>query len=139
MADFPLKNQTQITNDLTSKAKAVDYAVKVTQAFNEFKLQYFDRMEKLEASLNISIETNKNLASEVARLNNRVIQLERESTNNNKHSRRRQIELWNLPEKITDSDEATLKTKVASILSLTRVPIKGKDINVIHKLKKQDK
>ena len=135
MADFPLKNQTHITNDLISKAKAVDYAVKVTRAFNEFKLQYFDRMEKLEASLNISIETNKNLASEVARLKNRVIQLERESTNNNQCSRRRQIELWNLPEKITDSNQATLKTEAASILSLAGVPVKGEDIDVVHKLK----
>ena len=95
-------------------------------------------MEKLEASLNILIETNKNLASEVARLNNRVIQLERESTNN-KYSRRWQIELWNLPDKITDSDKATLKTQAASILFLTGVSVKGEDIDVVHKLKKWDK
>ena len=79
----------------------------------------------------------KIFSRELQRCNNRVVTLEREALNHAQYLRRRQIELWNLPDEIYKEDnEQKLKEHCAEILSFTDVEVQPKDIDVAHALKK---
>ena len=149
------ENDFQIKESFKSKQEAVEYAEKLNKAYTDLKDSFnkklderFDKLEKLLADQSKSLETqgkalddlktdNGQLAREVARLNKRVVTLEREAINANQYGRRRQLELWNLPETITSLSPDQLKSKCATLLSLTGVAVESKNIDVVHKMKRE--
>ena len=134
------KTKEQI-DKLKTKNDAIQYAHDITQKYNALiddqnKLEAINtRLGKLEQLIKAE---NKELCREVARLNNRVVSLEREVLNRDQYARRRQLELWNLPETVTnEKNNEQLKTKVAAILSITGTEVKADDIDVVHPMKKE--
>ena len=137
------KTKEQI-DKIKTKNDAIQYAHDITQKYNALiddqnKFEEINtRLSKLEQLIKADKEENKTLCREVTRLNNRVVSLEREVLNRDQYARRRQLELWNLPETVTnEKNNEQLKTKVAAILSITGTDVKADDIDVVHPMKKE--
>lgn len=144
---IPAKTKEEI-DKIKTKNDAIQYAHDITQKYNalfdeqNITLKRYDeinnRLGKLEQLIKADQDENKMLCREVSRLNNRVVSLEREVLNRDQYARRRQLELWNLPETITnEKNNEQLKTKVATILSITGTEVKADDIDVVHPMKKE--
>ena len=144
---IPAKTKEEI-DKIKTKNDAIQYAHDITQKYNalfdeqNITLKRYDeinnRLGKLEQLIKADQDENKMLCREVSRLNNRVVSLEREVLNRDQYARRRQLELWNLPETITnEKNNEQLKTKVATILSITGTEVKADDIDVVHPIKKE--
>ena len=127
-----IKTKEQI--DVMQKKEAQKYSHEITKLYNDLKDDFVSRLDKLESFM----EDNRILCREISRLNNRVVSLEREVLNRDQYARRRQIELWNLPESVAkESDNNKFKEKVATILSITDTKVVASDIDVVHAMKKE--
>ena len=121
-----IKSTTEING--LNKKDAVAYSHEITNAYNDLKKNFETKILNME----------KILTRELQRTNNRVVTLEREALNHAQYLRRRQIELWNLPDEIyKEDDDKKLKEHCAEILSFTDVEVKPADIDVVHALKKE--
>ena len=92
-----------------------------------------DRLTKAESELSLSRNANVHLQDHCERLERRVIEVEKTSTNNSQYLRRRQIEVRNYKANLSNDDQ--LKDKIAAVLSLTGTPIKATDLDKCHLLK----
>jgi chromosome segregation ATPase len=127
------------------KPELLAYAVNLGEEHSQLQNEVADRLTRIEQELRSSNAENSrltdevaNLSTEVATLNTRLsvnerslVAAERSANSNAQYARNRQLELWNLPSKITDAKD--LKVEAAKIVSLTGVD----DIDVAHKIKKQ--
>jgi predicted nuclease with TOPRIM domain len=130
------------------KPELLAYAMNLGDEHSQLQNEVADRLTRIEHELRSSNDQNSrlteevaNLSTEVATLNTRLsvterslVAAERSSNSNAQYARNRQLELWNLPSKITDAKD--LKCEAAKIVSLTGVDIKAEDIDVSHKIKK---
>ena len=127
-----IKSKKQI--DGMQKKEAQEYALQITNLYTDLKEDFLSRLDKLESFM----EDNRMLCREIARLNSRVVGLEREVLNRDQYARRRQIELWNVPDTVSkETDNNLLKEKVATILSITETKVEATDIDVVHAMKKE--
>ena len=104
---IPVKSKAEI--NALNKKDAVAYSLEITNAYNDLQKTLETKMLNME----------KILSRELQHCNNRVVTLEREALNHAQYLRRRQIELWNLPDEIYKEDnEVKLKEHCAEILGL---------------------
>ena len=116
-----------------NKPRAIEYALQLTDSYEELQNTFADRLERIETEIATSRNTNKLLNDEIKKLNQRIIACEHTNINSAQYLRRRQIELWNLPTSITEAQD--LKNEAAKLLSHTGVVVTAGDIDVCHKLK----
>ena len=129
---FEIKSSTEIGK--LKRDEAISYALQLTSAFSDMHTNIVTRLESLESLLTKSNLENARLTSEVKRQNDRILQLERQANNDGQYLRKRQIELWNLPDETINAHD--LKAQAATLLSLTGVPVAENDIDVAHRMKK---
>jgi hypothetical protein len=138
------------------KPELLAYTLKLAEEHSKLQSDVVDRLARMEQELVKSNIENSRISDENLRLSDEVLALttrlatvestansnavrliaaERIGNSNAQYARNRQLELWNLPSKITDSKD--LKSEAAKLVSLTGVDIKAEDIDVAHKIKKQ--
>ena len=127
-----------------NKTELQEYALALTAEFNDIKESFSERLSKLEEEndsksarleqLEGLVNVNKSVSATLA---TQLVKAERVNTNNSQYLRRRQIELWGLPDEAVNGNTHEIKSKAASILSLTGVHVAAEDIDVCHKLKKK--
>ena len=86
----------------------MDYALQITENFNAIA-EKFEDFSKRIAALESSIPSTA-----PAKSLQWLESAERENTNNGQYLRRRQVEMWNLPAKVTNAND--FKKEAAQIL-----------------------
>ena len=94
-----------------------------------------NRLEKTESELAISKTANANLVVHIDKLEKRLVENERVTSNNAQYLRRRQLEINTSDSSLKNGDN--LKTSVATLLSKTGTNVSAFDLDKCHTLGKK--
>ena len=126
-----LKTADELTE--VNREDLLHYSIMVTGLCDKL-LSIEKRMEALESEKLVQQKVNKLLKDRADKMEVRIVQTEKSTTNNSQYLRRSQLEVRSVPE--TNYDKY-LKKQMAEFLSVTGQDVTEEDIDVVHRLKKK--